>query len=84
MHFYCPFSFGNLKVMIKLKGTVGVGVLKLCHQCNVDAVRDTWSTGPRSKTYYIPLTILGAEEHCLFTDILQNLCTHQEFEATYH
>jgi len=84
MHFYCPFSFGNLKAMIKLKGTVGVGVLKPCHQCNVDAVRDTWSTGPRSKTYYVPLTILGTEEHCLFTDILQNLCTHQEFEATYH
>jgi hypothetical protein len=84
MRFYCPFGFGNLKAMIKLKGTVGVGALKPCHQCNVDAVRDTWSTGPRSKTYYVPLTIPGAEDHCLFTDILQNLRTHKQFEATYH
>jgi len=84
MHFYCPFSFGDLKVVIKLKGTVRVGVLKPCHQCNVDTVRDTWSTGPRSKTYYVPLTIPGTKEHHLFTDILQNLHTRQEFEATYH
>ena len=84
MRFYCPFSFGDLKAMIKLKGTVSVGALKPCHQCNVAAVRDIWSTSPKSKTYYVPLTVPGAEENCLLPDILQNLCTHRQFEETYH
>ena len=84
MRFYCPFSFGNLKAMIKLKGTVGVGALKPCHQCNVAAVRDTWSTNPKSKTYYVPLTVPGAEENRLLPEILENLRTHSEFEETYH
>jgi len=70
--------------MIKLKGTVGVGVLKPCHQCNVATVRDTWSTSPISSTYYVPLTVPGAEEHCLETEILNNLHTHSEFEETYN
>jgi len=73
-----------MKVMIKLKGTVRVGALKLCHECNVDAIRDMSSTSPRSKTYYVPLTILGAAENRLSMDILCNLCTHEEFEVMYH
>jgi len=68
--------------MIKLKGTVGVGTLRPCHQCNVDAIRDTSSVGQRSKTYYVPLTIPGEEHH--LADILSNLCTHKEFEKAYH
>jgi len=84
MRFYCPLSFSNLKAMIKLKGTVSVGVLKLCHQCNVAAVRDTWSTSPISSTYYVPLTVPGVEEDHLEMEILNNLCTHSEFEETYH
>jgi len=65
MRFYCPLSFGNLKAMIKLKGTVSVGTLKPCHQCNVAAVRDTWSTSPISNMYYIPLMVPGTKEDCL-------------------
>jgi len=84
MRFYCPLSFGDLKAMIKLKGTVGVGALKPCHQCNVATVRDTWSTSPISSTYYVPLTVPGMEEHCLETEILNNLHTHSKFEETYH
>ena len=83
-HFYCPLGFGDLKAMIKLKGTVGVGTLKPCHQCNVNAVRDTSSTGQRNKTYYIPLTIPGGTEHRLVRDVLNNLRSHEQFEATYH
>ena len=84
MCFYLTFSFGNLKAMIKLKGTIGVGALKPCHQCNVAAIRDMWSTVPKSKTYYVPLTVPGKEENCLSAEILQNLCTHWQFEETYH
>jgi len=73
-----------MKAMIKLKGTVRVGALKPCHKCNVDAIRDMSSTSPRSKTYYVPLTILGATENHLSTDILRNLRTHEEFKVTYH
>jgi len=73
-----------MKAMIKLKGTVGVGALKLCHKCNVDAIRDMSSTSPRGKTYYVPLTIPGATENHLSMDILCNLCTHMEFKVTYH
>ena len=84
MRFYCPLSFSDLKAMIKLKGTVGVGALKPCHQCNVAAIRDTWSTSLISNTYYIPLTVPGTGEDHLETEILNNLCTHSEFEETYH
>ena len=84
LRFYCPLGFGDLKVMIKLKGTVGVGALKPCHECNVSAVRDMSSTGQRNKTYYIPLTIPGETEHCLERDILNNLHSHKQFEETYH
>lgn len=84
LHFYCPLAFGDLKAMIKLKGTVGVGTLKPCHQCNVGAVRDTSSTGPKSRTYYVPLTIPGDAEHRLVRDILSNLRTQEQFEETYH
>ena len=83
LRFYCPLAFGDLKAMIKLKGTVGVGALRPCHQCNVDAIRDTSSIGQRSKTYYIPLTIPGEMEPRL-ADILSNLRTHADFEETYH
>ena len=82
--FYCPLRFSDLKVMIKLKGTVGVGTLKPCHECNVSTVRDTSSTGQRSKAYYIPLTIPGERECRLVTDILSNLRSHEQFEETYH
>ena len=82
--FYCPLAFGDLKVMIKLKGTVSVGTLVPCHECNVIAMRDTSSTGQRNKAYYIPLTIPGDTEHCLVTEILNNLCSHEQFEVTYH
>jgi len=82
MRFYCPLSFGDLKAMIKLKGTIGVGALKPCHQCNVATVRDTWSTSPISSTYYAPLMVPGAEEGCLETEILNNLRTHSKFEET--
>ena len=84
MHFYLAFSFGDLKAMIKLKGTVSVGALKPCHQCNVAAIRDTWSTVPKSKIYYVPLTVPGKEENCLSAKILQNLHTHWQFEEMYH
>lgn len=84
LRFYCPLGFGDMKAMIKLKGTVGVGTLKPCHQCNVDAVRDTLSTGPRNKTYYVPLTVPGNPRNRLLTDILNNLRTQEQFEATYH
>ena len=70
--------------MIKLKGTVSVGTLKPCHKCNVSTVRDTSSTGQRSKAYYIPLTIPGEREHHLVMDILSNLRSHEQFEETYH
>lgn len=70
--------------MIKLKGTVGIGTLKPCHKCNVSAVRDTSSIGPRNKTYYVPLTIPGEAEHCLVRDILSNLCSNKQFEEAYH
>ena len=84
LRFYCPLAFGDMKAMIKLKGTVGVGGLKPCHECHVDAIRDTSSTGPRNRTYYIPLTIPGEAEHHLERDILHNLCTKDHFEKTYH
>jgi Transposase family tnp2 len=84
LRFYCPLSFGDLKAMIKLKGTSGVGALKPCHQCNVDSVRDTVSTGLKSKTYYVPLTIPGETENRLSDAILNNLRTHEQFEKTYH
>jgi len=83
LQFYCPLAFGNLKAMIKLKGTVSMGALRPCHQCSVDAIRDTPSIGQKSKTYYIPLTVPGKMEHHL-EDILSNLCTHNKFERTYH
>ena len=69
--------------MIKLK-TIGVGTLKLCHKCNVGAVRDTSSTGQSNRTYYIPLTIPGETEHYPERDILNNLHSHQQFEEMYH
>jgi len=84
LRFYCPLAFGDLKAMIKLKGTVGVGALKPCHECHVDAIRDLSSTGQRSKTYYVPLTVPGEAEHRLETEILGNLRTHGHFEETYH
>ena len=51
--FYCPLAFSDLKAMIKLKGTVGVGTLVPCHKCNVIAMRDTSSTlkGTRHTIY---------------------------------
>ena len=84
LRFYCALGFGDLKAMIKLKGTVGVGTLKPCHECNVSSVRDTSSAGQCSKTYYIPLTIPGETEHCLVTDILSNMRSHKQYEETYH
>ena len=84
LRFYCPLGFGDLKAMIKLKGTVSVGTLKPCHECNVDAVRDTSSTGIRNKTYYILLTIPGERDHHLEMNILNNLRSHEQFEATYY
>ena len=45
LRFYCPLAFGDLKAMIKLKGTASVGALKPCHQCHVDSIRDLSSTG---------------------------------------
>jgi hypothetical protein len=84
MRFYCPFSFGDLKAMIKLKGTVGVGALKPCHQCNVAAIRDMWSANPINRTYYVPLTVPGVQENRLLADILNNLRTHSQYEETYH
>ena len=61
-----------------------MGTLKPCHKCNVSVVRDTLSTGQRSKACYIPLTIPGEREHCLVTDILSNLRSHEQFKETYH
>ena len=84
LRFYCPLAFSDLKAMIKLKGTVSVGTLKLCHECNVGAVRDTSSTGQRNRMYYVPLTIPGETEHRLERDVLNNLRSHQQFEETYH
>ena len=84
LRFYCPLGFGDLKAMIKLKGTVGVGTLKPCHECNVSAIRDTSSIGQRNKTYYIPLTIPRETEHRLEKEILSNLRSHEQYEATYH
>jgi len=84
MRFYCPLSFSDLKAMIKLKGTICVGALKLCHQCNVATIRDTWSTSLISNTYYVPLTVPGTGEDHLEMEILNNLCTHSEFKETYH
>ena len=84
LRFYCPLAFGDLKAMIKLKGTVGVGGLRPCHECHVEAIRDTWSTGPRNRTYYVPLTVPGHTEHRLTHDILNNLRTHEDYEETYH
>ena len=84
LRFYCPLAFGDLKAMIKLKGTVGVGGLRPCHECHVEAIRDTWSTGPRSKTYYVPLTVPGHTEHRMAQDMLNNLRTHDDYEKTYY
>ena len=70
--------------MKKPKGTISVGVLEKCYKCSVAAVRDTWSTGPKNNTYDVPLTVQGAEENRLLTDILQNLRTHKQFEGTYN
>jgi len=70
--------------MIKLKGTIGVGGLKPCHECHVEAIRDTSSTSPRNKMYYVPLMVPGETEHRLTRDILNNLQMHKDYEETYY
>src|SRR5258706_12973920 len=84
MWFYCSLAFGDLKAMIKLKGTVSVGTLKQCHECKANAVRDTTSIGQCNKMYYIPLTIPGEPEHCQLRDILNNMRSHEEYQEKYY
>ena len=84
LHFFVPDRFGDLIAVIKTKGTRGVGAKKPCHQCHVRGIRDETGTGPKARTYYIPLTVPGTGESRYETEILHNLQTCEDYLRTYH
>jgi len=63
LHFFIPRAFGDLIAVIKMKCTHGVGAKKPCHQCYIEGIRDETGIGQKARTYYIPLTVLGAKEN---------------------
>ena len=77
---YLVHIFCNLKVMIKALGTLGVGVIKPCHTCHIEAICDQHA---KQKTYYLLLTIPGHAENCL-QDVHNNPHMHQDYLETYH
>ena len=80
LHVYLIHIFGDLIAMIKALGTLGVGVIKPCHSCHIEAICDIHA---KWKTYYLLLTIPGHSEPCL-QEILNNLQTHMDYLETYH
>ena len=84
LHFFVPHGFDDLIAVIKMKGTRGVGAKKPCHQCHVRGIRDETGTGPKARTYYIPLTVPGTGESRYETEILHNLRTRDDYLRTYH
>jgi hypothetical protein len=67
-----------------MKCTCGIGAKKLCHQCHVEGVHDETGTGSKSRTYYIPLTVLGAEENQYEKEIIHNLQTCKDYLKAYY
>jgi hypothetical protein len=84
LRFFVPHAFGDLIAVIKMKGTRGVGAKKPCHQCHVEGVRDEAGTGQKARTYYIPLTVPGAEENRYEKEILYNLRTREDYLRAYY
>lgn len=80
LHMYLVHIFGDLKAMIKALGTLGVGAIKPCHTCHIEAICDQHA---KRKTYYLPLTIPGHAENRL-QDILNNPRTHRDYLEAYH
>ena len=66
--------------MIKALGTLGVGAIKLCHTCHIEAICNNQA---KQKTYYLPLTIPGHSGNCL-QEILNNPWTHRDYLEAYH
>jgi len=77
---YLIHIFGDLIAMIKALGTLGVGAIKPCHSCHIEAICDIQA---KRKTYYLPLTIPGHAENRL-QEILNNPRTHKDYLQTYH
>jgi hypothetical protein len=82
--FFVPHRFGDLIAVIKMKCTCGIGAKKLCHQCHVEGIHDETGTGSKSRMYYIPLTVLGAEENWYKKEILHNLWTCEDYLKVYY
>src|SRR6267154_177434 len=80
LHIYLVHLFGDLKAMIKALGTLGVGAIKPCHMCHIEAICDNQA---KRKTYYLPLTIPSHAENRL-QDILNNPRTHRDYLEMYH
>ena len=80
LHFYLIHLFGDLKAMIKALGTLGVGAIKPCHTCHIEAICDDQA---KRKTYYLPLTIPGHSKNRL-REILNNPRTHRDYLEAYH
>jgi len=76
---YLIHIFGDLIAMIKALGTLGVGAIKPCHSCHIEAICDIQA---KRKTYYLPLTIPGHPENRL-QEILNNPRTHKDYLQTY-
>ena len=66
--------------MIKALGTLGVGAIKPCHTCHIEAICDDQA---KRKTYYLPLTIPGHSKNRL-REILNNPRTHRDYLEAYH
>ena len=80
LHIYLIHLFGDLIAMIKALGTLGVGAIKPCHSCHIEAICDI---NAKQKTYYLPLTIPGHSKPCL-QKILENPWMHMDYLETYH
>jgi len=79
LHMYLIHIFGDLIAMIKALGTLGIGAIKPCHSCHIEAICNIQA---KRKTYYLLLTIPGHPENHL-QEILNNLWTHKDYLQTY-
>jgi len=80
LHVYLIHLFGDFIAMTKALGTLGVGAIKPCHSCHIEAICDTQA---KRKTYYLPLTIPGHAENRL-QELLNNPRTHRDYLETYN
>jgi len=76
---YLIHIFGDLIMMIKVLGTLGIRAIKPCHSCHIEAICDIQA---KWKTYYLLLTIPGRAENHLW-EILNNPQTHNNYLQMY-